>query len=109
VNMGISGNRVLTDGLGVSALARFDRDVLSTPGVKTVVIFEGVNDLGISYGHFEGPMADVLKFLEHTLHPITKAPMRAGRTGKGSNRGHAEPRLNRSTLRWVQPLLERDL
>jgi lysophospholipase L1-like esterase len=63
VNMGISGNRVLADGAGVSALARFDRDVLSTPGVKTVVLFEGVNDLGFSYGHFEGPMAEVLKSL----------------------------------------------
>lgn len=61
VNMGISGNQVLTDGAGQSALARFDRDVLSVPGVRAVVIFEGVNDLGISYGHFEGPMAAVFK------------------------------------------------
>jgi hypothetical protein len=32
VNHGISGNQLLRDGAGVSALARFDRDVLSTPG-----------------------------------------------------------------------------
>jgi lysophospholipase L1-like esterase len=62
VNMGISGNRVLGDGAGQSALARFDRDVLAATGVKTVVIFEGVNDLGIAYGHFEsGPMAERFK------------------------------------------------
>jgi lysophospholipase L1-like esterase len=61
VNMGISGNRVLADGAGQSALARFDRDVLSTPGVKAVVLFEGVNDLGISYGRFEGPMGEMMK------------------------------------------------
>ena len=61
VNMGISGNQVLSDGAGQSALARFDRDVLAVPGVRTVIIFEGVNDLGISYGHFEGPMAAVFK------------------------------------------------
>jgi len=61
VNMGISGNQVLSDGAGQSALARFDRDVLSVPGVRTVIIFEGVNDLGISYGHLEGPMAEALK------------------------------------------------
>jgi lysophospholipase L1-like esterase len=61
VNMGISGNQVLGDGAGQSALARFDRDVLSVPGVKAVVIFEGVNDLGVSYGHFEGPMAELFK------------------------------------------------
>jgi hypothetical protein len=48
VNMGISGNQVLSDGAGQSALARFDRDVLAVPGVRTVIIFEGVNDLGIS-------------------------------------------------------------
>ena len=63
VNMGISGNRVLGDGAGQSALARFDRDVLSVPGVAYVIIFEGVNDLGISFGHFEGPMAQTFKAL----------------------------------------------
>lgn len=61
VNMGISGNQVLSDGAGQSALARFDRDVLSVPGIRTVILFEGVNDLGISYGHFEGPMAAAFK------------------------------------------------
>ncbi|ANP52747.1 lysophospholipase L1-like esterase [Streptomyces griseochromogenes] len=42
---GISGNKVLTDGAGQSALHRLDRDVLSQPGVRTVFLFEGVNDL----------------------------------------------------------------
>lgn len=47
INMGIAGNRVLreTDGLGASALARFDRDVLARPGVRWVVLLEGLNDL----------------------------------------------------------------
>jgi lysophospholipase L1-like esterase len=63
VNMGISGNRILNDGAGQSALARFDRDVLSVPGVSYVVVFEGVNDLGISFGHFEGPLAAYFKRL----------------------------------------------
>jgi lysophospholipase L1-like esterase len=61
--MGISGNRLLDDGAGQSALARFDRDVLSTPGVSTVILFVGVNDLGISYGRFEGALAEVFKSL----------------------------------------------
>jgi lysophospholipase L1-like esterase len=69
VNMGISGNRVLADGAGQSALARFDRDVLATPGVKAVVIFEGVNDLGLSYARFEGPMAEAFK----AMAPSSKA------------------------------------
>jgi lysophospholipase L1-like esterase len=51
INMGISGNRVLEDGAGQSALARFDRDVLSAAGVRAVIIFEGVNDLGLAFGH----------------------------------------------------------
>jgi lysophospholipase L1-like esterase len=45
-NMGIGGNRVLRDGSGVSAVARFDRDVLSQPGVKWVMLLEGINDIG---------------------------------------------------------------
>ncbi|MEU7875554.1 FAD-dependent monooxygenase [Dactylosporangium sp. NPDC049140] len=47
INMGIAGNRVLreTDGLGAGALARFDRDVLGRPGVRWVVLSEGLNDL----------------------------------------------------------------
>ena len=57
INHGISGNRVLGDGAGESALARFDRDVLSVPGVTHVIVFEGVNDLGFAFGRFEGPLA----------------------------------------------------
>lgn len=51
VNAGIVGNRLLNDGtsisasFGVSALARFDRDVLSLPGVTHIVLLEGVNDI----------------------------------------------------------------
>jgi lysophospholipase L1-like esterase len=50
VNAGIAGNRLLSDGsgfgLGVSALARFDRDVLALPGVTHIVLLEGINDIG---------------------------------------------------------------
>jgi lysophospholipase L1-like esterase len=50
VNQGIAGNRLLGDGpiasLGVSALARFDRDALSVPGVTHIVLLEGTNDIG---------------------------------------------------------------
>ena len=45
-NMGIGGNRVMRDGAGASVLARFDRDVLSQPGVKWVTLMEGINDIG---------------------------------------------------------------
>ena len=46
VNAGISGNRLLRYGAGPSALARFDRDVLSTPGGRYVILLEGINDIG---------------------------------------------------------------
>ncbi|WP_052422562.1 SGNH/GDSL hydrolase family protein [Nonomuraea candida] len=45
-NQGAGGNRVLNDGLGPSALARLDRDVLAQSGARWLVVFEGVNDLG---------------------------------------------------------------
>lgn len=46
VNAGIGGNRVLRYGSGPSALARLDRDVLAVPGVKVVILLEGINDIG---------------------------------------------------------------
>jgi len=46
VNGAIGGGRVLLDGVGPNALARFDRDVLAQPGVRYVVILEGINDIG---------------------------------------------------------------
>jgi lysophospholipase L1-like esterase len=51
LNAGIGGNRILRDPaenirFGMNALARFDRDVLSLPGVKYVIVLEGINDLG---------------------------------------------------------------
>ena len=45
LNEGISGNKILTDGAGVSALNRFDRDVLAQPNAKTIIFLEGINDL----------------------------------------------------------------
>jgi lysophospholipase L1-like esterase len=47
LNQGISGNRLLVDGSGQSALNRFNRDVLSQPGVKWVIFSDDpINDLG---------------------------------------------------------------
>jgi lysophospholipase L1-like esterase len=62
-NQGISGNRILTDGPGAgnSALARLDQDVLAQPSVGALIVFEGVNDLGLSFGRFEGPFAEMLR------------------------------------------------
>jgi lysophospholipase L1-like esterase len=53
VNAGIGGNRLLLDGLGPNALARFDRDVLAPAGVRSVLVLEGVNDLGTAVREHE--------------------------------------------------------
>ena len=55
LNVGIDGNRVLADGAGISALARFDREVLAQPGATHVFVLEGINDLGIGALFMDGP------------------------------------------------------
>ena len=46
MNQGIGGNVVTGNGLGPSAMDRYMRDVLNQSGVKYVIVFEGVNDIG---------------------------------------------------------------
>jgi lysophospholipase L1-like esterase len=69
LNQGASGNRLLTDagGSGVSAQARFDRDVVAQTGVRTVILLEGINDIG----HDQGPVSG---------NPVTVADLIAGLT-----------------------------
>ncbi|MGW7817526.1 GDSL-type esterase/lipase family protein [Streptomyces puniciscabiei] len=45
LNAGISGNRLLRDGTGPSALARLDADALDRAGVRVLVLLEGINDI----------------------------------------------------------------
>jgi lysophospholipase L1-like esterase len=45
VNAGISGNRLLSDGMGESVLARLRRDALDQPGVASVIVLIGINDI----------------------------------------------------------------
>jgi len=49
---GIGGNRLLTASrcCGASAQARFARDALDQPGVRDVIVLEGINDIGTSVG-----------------------------------------------------------
>lgn len=51
-NQGIGGNRLLQNGIGLNALARFDRDVASQPNVSYVIVLEGINDIGLGAGTF---------------------------------------------------------
>lgn len=46
INTGISGNQLLHDGTyGVSGISRTPRDVLARPGVRTLIVLEGINDI----------------------------------------------------------------
>ncbi|HEY4004477.1 MAG TPA: SGNH/GDSL hydrolase family protein [Pseudonocardia sp.] len=60
VDAGIGGNRVLTDvpnlWQGISALKRFSHDALGQPGVKDVILFEGINDIGNNAGPSNTPL-----------------------------------------------------
>lgn len=47
INVGIGGNRLLSDGIGPRALDRFERDVLSQSGVTHTIILIGINDIGL--------------------------------------------------------------
>jgi lysophospholipase L1-like esterase len=51
LNEAISGNQILRDGAGPSALARFDRDVIAQSGAKYLLILEGINDIGRLKAH----------------------------------------------------------
>jgi lysophospholipase L1-like esterase len=60
LNAGISGNRVLGDGAGTSALSRFDKDVLMQTGVTHVMVMEGINDIGIARSNPSPSAADLI-------------------------------------------------
>jgi lysophospholipase L1-like esterase len=69
VNTGISGNRLLLDGDGPSALARLDWDVLDRSGVRYLILFEGINDIGSTTRNRQ-PYGDLEKRLEWGLAQI---------------------------------------
>lgn len=53
LNAGISGGRVLKNHMGMNAPARFERDVLSQPGIASVVLLMGINDISWPGSTFE--------------------------------------------------------
>jgi lysophospholipase L1-like esterase len=76
-NQGIGGNHLLTDGLGPNALSRFDRDVLAPAGVRWLIVFEGVNDLGGLARTGEVPPADHAALVERVLSAYRQLVERA--------------------------------
>ncbi|KOU69293.1 G-D-S-L family lipolytic protein [Streptomyces sp. MMG1533] len=71
-NEGIAGNKVLADGAGQSALNRLDRDVLSQPGLRTVFLFEGVNDIKAHTGVTADELIDGYREIVDRAHTAGK-------------------------------------
>jgi lysophospholipase L1-like esterase len=58
LNQGIGGNRLLLDGLGPNASARFDHDVLAQAGARYLIVLEGINDIGMLTRDAEVPQSE---------------------------------------------------
>ncbi len=76
-NQGIGGNHLLIDGLGPNALARFDRDILAPAGVRWLIVFEGVNDLGGLARTGEVPAAEHAALVQRVLAAYQQIIVRA--------------------------------
>ncbi|MEG3173761.1 SGNH/GDSL hydrolase family protein [Sphingomonas sp. ZB1N12] len=111
VNAGIGGNRLLGYGAGPNALARFDRDVLSVPGVKAVILLEGINDIGRSFsprGPSDPVTADALiaadkqiieRAHEHGIRVIGATLTPYKNAGYASERGEA---VRQALNSWIR-------
>ncbi|GAA4583749.1 SGNH/GDSL hydrolase family protein [Planotetraspora phitsanulokensis] len=104
LNAGMAGNRILRPAVGPSGIARFERDVLSQPGVHTVVVFEGIND--ISRGSYDSakPLIDGYKKLIKAAHAEDLRVVGATLTpfhGFGSWTRQKE-RIRQQVNRWIR-------
>lgn len=81
LNAGISGARVLRDKMGVNALARFDRDVLDQPGMESVIVLMGINDIGWNGSALgpQEPIASVDELIAGYRQLIARAHLRGVR------------------------------
>jgi len=79
VNVGLSGNRLLRPGFGVSALARFDRDVLAHAGVRWMTVLLGIND--ITFPAVPGAAADEAASADDLIWGFQQIIERAHRHG----------------------------
>ena len=74
LNLGIGNNRVVVPGgFGALAKERFDKDVLAQAGVKKVIIFEGINDIGAAKSGYSETVARQLIESYQTMIKKAKA------------------------------------
>ena len=106
LNMGIGGNCVLGGGLGPAAVNRYQRDLLGQEGVKWIIIFEAVNDLGGARNGVQTAtrIIDVYKQIIREAHQNGIYVFGATITPfKGNNYYSADHEKGRSTLnKWIR-------
>lgn len=81
LNQGLGGNRLLLDGNGPNAVARFSRDVLAQPAVRYVIVFEGVNDLGVASRLAEISQGEHEALVMHAIGALQQMIARAHSNG----------------------------
>jgi lysophospholipase L1-like esterase len=96
VNQGIGGNRLLHDGIGLAAVHRFDRDVLSTPGLGCVVLSVGGNDIAISHAPRDASLAGFLE--RFPGEPVTTDDLIAGYRGLAARARERGVRVYATTI-----------
>jgi lysophospholipase L1-like esterase len=119
LNAGISGARLLGDGMGRNALARIGRDVFSRPGVRAVIVLLGTNDIGWPGGPFAprepamtiealtqgyGALAELARAHHVRLIAATLPPFERALQGTPLE-GHHSPdkeRLRQALNRWIR-------
>lgn len=106
LNMGIGGNCVLGGGLGPTASSRYQRDLLGQEGVKWIILFEAVNDLGGAQNGVQTAkrIIDVYKQIIREAHEKGIYVFGATITPfKGNNYYSADHEKGRSTLnQWIR-------
>lgn len=106
LNMGIGGNCVLRGGLGPTGEKRYPRDLFGQEGVKWIILFEAVNDLGGSWNGVETAdrVIDVYKRIIDEAHQKGIRVFGATITPfKGNNYYSEDHEKGRSTLNeWIR-------
>lgn len=93
LNAGISGNRVLLDGTGPSALSRLDADVFSRSGVRAMIVMEGINDIKGSPNQTDPTaFADAYRGIVEQAHARGIRVIGGTITPYGGNGGYTEAR-----------------
>lgn len=113
VNEAAGGNRVLNDGLGPNAIGRIDRDVLAQSGVRWLLVFEGVNDIGTAGAtdaaqkQVTGDLIDAYQQIITRAHALGITVYGATITPFGGNTGYDDPQGLREASRqavnaWIR-------